>query len=344
MPKAYRSEPKKNGVSRGMVYWYVRRGGPQFWQGTLAEEAAQAAHIAQLFHEEIRLKPAHGSIARLIHEYRLSADFQQLARSTKDLYHLFLAQAENRLGHLSAEEYQSKGRQIIRDWRAEVATKSPRSADQVKSVVGAFTSWARREDHLPAGCNPCADMAKLYTAPPKEAWTRSEIALAIFMLPGHLSDVVRFTLHTGLRREDLTKIPWTAIDEAAGVIRWHTSKGRKHRRMVLIRLTPALKATLRRIKMRGHIDVGPILLNSYGRPWKATGLATSMAAALGALGITKRLHGLRRSAATHLAAEGLSSREIARQLGWSESEAEAMSAIYVDEEAALAVRTRVGAI
>lgn len=44
------------------------------------------------------------------------------------------------------------------------------------------------------------------------------------------------------------------------------------------------------------------------------------------------LHGLRRSAATHLAALGWSSRKIAQVMGWSETEAEAMTAIYIDDE------------
>jgi hypothetical protein len=47
------------------------------------------------------------------------------------------------------------------------------------------------------------------------------------------------------------------------------------------------------------------------------------------LGITARLHGLRRLAATRLAQQGKSS----RQLGWSEPEAEAMAAVYIDDEA-----------
>lgn len=338
MPGAHRVAPP----GRGKVYWYAYRGGPQIWAGRIEDEAGAAAAIQTAWSEEIRIKPVQGSVGRLIHDYRLSADFRQLARSTKDLYHLFLGQAEARLGHLSKAEYASgEARRIIREWRTQVAARSPRSADQIKSVLGAFTSWCRREDHFTSDVQPTADMVNLYTAPPKHAWKSGEVASAIFLLPSHLGDVVRFTLQTGLRREDLTKIAWAAIDEQAGLIRYHTSKGRKHGRMVLIRLTPALKATLRRIRARGPIDIGPILRNSYGAPWQASGLATSMAAALNALGVTKRLHGLRRTAATHLAAEGLSSREIAKQLGWSESEAEAMSAIYVDEEEALAVNTRV---
>jgi site-specific recombinase XerD len=49
--------------------------------------------------------------------------------------------------------------------------------------------------------------------------------------------------------------------------------------------------------------------------------------------LSGRLHGLRRSAATHLAQQGASSRRIAQVLGWSEGDAEAMAAIYITEGA-----------
>jgi integrase len=94
-------------------------------------------------------------------------------------------------------------------------------------------------------------------------------------------------------------------------------------------LTPALRAALRRCDRTALT----VLTTSAGRPWTPDGLANSMALALKRLGIPHRLHGLRRSAALQLARQGLSSLQIARQLGWSESEAEAMSALYVDAEA-----------
>ena len=59
--------------------------------------------------------------------------------------------------------------------------------------------------------------------------------------------------------------------------------------------------------------------------------ATIMRAVKAAL--SGRLHGLRRSAATHLAQQGASSRRIAQVLGWSEGDAEAMAAIYITEGA-----------
>lgn len=338
MPGAHRIEHKR----RGRVYWYARRGGPQIWSGATGEEIAAADQIQEAYRDEVMQRPAGGTIARLIMDYRKSAQFAGLARSTRALYHQFLDEAEQRLGGLGLKEYASgAGRKIIREWRDEAAPASPRTADQIKSVVGAFTSWGRQEDRLPADCKPTADMPRLYSAPPQLAWTRAETALAAFLLPAYLSDVVRFALETGLRRTDLCKITWAAIDESAGIIRWHTTKGRKHRRLARIRLTPSLKATLRRIKTRNDTEIGTILTNSFGKPWKPTGLHTSLSAALDKLGIDKRLHGLRRAAATHLAGEGLSSREIATQLGWSESEAEGLAAIYIDEEEISRIRTGV---
>jgi integrase len=89
--------------------------------------------------------------------------------------------------------------------------------------------------------------------------------------------------------------------------------------------------TLQRIGVKRD---GPILTSARGTAWTVNGLAHAVRGALDAAGLDGTLHGLRRSAATHLARQGLSSRKLARILGWSEGDAEAMSTTYVDEEGA----------
>lgn len=215
-----------------------------------------------------------------------------------------------------------------------MAEESTRTADQIRCVVGALATWGRSNDFLPLDCKPTVDMKRLYCAPPQETWTRAEVALAAFSLPSHLSDIVLFTLYTGLRRADVCAATWAAVDENAGMMRVYTSKGRKRRAMARIKLTPPLRRLLNRIMRRGRSAV-QILTTSHGKPWTPSGLQSSLSVALDDIGIDKRLHGLRRAAATHLASQGLSSRQIAQQLGWSEREAEAMAEVYVDEEAAL---------
>jgi integrase len=313
--------------ARGWVYWYARRGGPQIWSGPLADEDLDAVALA--YDEEVFCRAAKGTVARLVSDYRKSPEYGALAPSTRDLYGLFLDQISARLGAFSTVEFAGlKAREVIRDWRAEV---SPRTADQVRAVIGALASWGRQSDILAHDCRPCADMPALYTAPPQHVWSREDIDKAMTLLPRHLSNVVALAINTGLRRGDLCAVTWAAVDRASGLLKWRTGKGAKHRRLALIPLTPALRMTLDRCT---QADVGTILVNSYGQPWKPTGLASSMDAALARIGVNGTLHGLRRASATHLAGQGLTSRQIARQLGWSESEAEQMTAVYVDDEAA----------
>ena len=322
-------------VVNGKLYIYAWRGGPCIWRGRPEDEEAAAEEIVAAWLAEKTPGPAKGLVGRLIHDYELSPEYQSLARSTRELYGYILRLAQDRIGALTLGELGGeKGRAAIRAWRTETAEESPRTADQIKTVIGAMATWGRMNDILPADCRPTADMRRLYSAPPQEAWTRAEIALAAFALPAHLSDVVLFTLYTGLRRSDVCAVTWAAVDEKAGMLRLYTQKGKKARRTARVKLTTPLRLLLDRIRLRGRSSV-QILTTSYGKPWTPTGLHSSLSAALDMLGIEKRLHGLRRAAATHLAAEGLSSRQIAQQLGWSEAEAEAMAEIYVDEEAAL---------
>lgn len=314
--------------AKGRVYWYAERGGRQIWAGRIEDEADAEEEIVEAFLDLRRGRPAKGTVARLVGDYRGSVEFAGLAASTRALYHGFLDRIEARFGGLGIEEFNGrKGRAGIRDWRTEV---TPRTADTIRTVIGALARWARQTDRAERDFYPCADMATRYSAPPQSAWPKEDIDKAMTHLPPHLSRVIGLAVNTGLRRTDLCEITWSAVDWDAGVIRWHTSKGRKKRRLAVIDLTPALRMALKRCPRGGAVTV---LTNSYGHPWKPTGLSSSLDKALAALGIEGRLHGLRRAAATHLAAQGLSSREIARRLGWSEAEAEAMTATYVDEEA-----------
>lgn len=331
---------------RDRVYWYAWRGGPQIWASAIADEDLDA--IAVAYDEEVNERAARGTVARLVQDYRRSPEFLALAPSTRILYGDFLDRLADKAGALSIDEFNGKeGRERIRDWRGDV---SPRTADQVRAVIGALSTWARQNDQADRDFRPVADMPALYTAPPQHVWTRDDVGNAMTKLPPHLSNVVALALNTGLRRGDLCAVTWASVDRDAGLLKWYTGKGAKHRRQAMIPLTGALRMTLDRCKAftprprskkrpKPPPEAVTILTNVYGLPWKPTGLSSSMDKALADIGVTGTLHGLRRASATHLAAQGLTSRQIARQLGWSEAEAEAMSAIYVDEEAAAKERT-----
>ena len=316
--------------AKGRIYWYAFRGGPQIWAGLEADEEAAADEIARAWLAERTQAPAEGTVAAIVRAYRMSPELAALSLETRQLYHPYLDQIETRFGNLSAKEFGGiAGRSILRAWRDELVAHSPRSADQARAMVSRVASFGRSRDMLPSDCEPAKDMPRMYTAPPQAPWSQEAIDKAMTRLPPHLTNVIAIAINTGLRRADLCTLAWSHIDEANGVIRMPTSKGRKHRRVVVIPLTGALRAALKRCP---RVAV-TVLTTTRKEAWSPDGLAASLAVALAKIGLKGRLHGLRRSAAVHLARQGLSSLQIARQLGWSESEAEAMSAIYVDAEA-----------
>lgn len=100
---------------------------------------------------------------------------------------------------------------------------------------------------------------------------------------------------------EITRVAWTNVDWSAGVIRLVTSKGERAGRRIVIPLTAPLRAVLQEIGPQSH---GPILTSGRGTAWTVNGMAHAINAELTAKGIGGRLHGLRRSAATHLAQQG----------------------------------------
>lgn len=318
----------------GRVYVYERSTMAQLWTGTVAQIAADPHGVLAAIRGQRDGRPLAGTVARLLHDYELSGRFARLSPQTQALYAPVLVEARRRLGGLACAEFGArKGRAAIRRWRRELEPRSPRSADNVLIVLGAVAKWGRMEDALAPDCRPTADMERVYSAPPQEAWTEDEIARAVRWLPTHLAAAVALAVETGLRREDLVTLTQDACDFDAGVIRWRTCKGRRYRREAIIDVTPGVKAAL--LLAAAPRAARTCLVNSAGEPWTADGLWNSLKPKLAHLSITtgRTLHGLRRSLVSRLSAQGLSEGQIARRVGWSEREVARMLATYVDPEA-----------
>jgi integrase len=321
-------------ASGGRVYWYAYRGGPRLWSGRPEDEAAAAVEIASAYVEERRQTPADGTVAKVIDAYRRSPEWLRLAAKTRSEWERSLEPIRTRWGSYSGREFTGAGPELLA-WRDQImADRGPRAADMAMQVVSRLCSWGRAPARrlLPTDCRPKDGIERVYVAPAKTPPSLTEIQAAIDSLPAHLSQALALALYTGLRRGDLCAVDWAAVEPAAGRILWSPSKSRRRQRRVVIPIKAGLRALLDAI---GPADRGPILLNSYGRPWTASGLQASLGPALDALGYAWRLHDLRRACATKLVAEGWTSRQVARVLGWSEAECEAMTAIYVDDATAI---------
>ncbi len=142
LPGTHRTEAK------GRVYWRLSRdaGAPLLWSGRAEEEADAALIIATEYARAKDTALANGTLGRLIEDYRKSDRFKRLAPQTQALYGQFLTLAIRRpaIAGLSLSEFGKKpGRDAIRAWRKEAAETSPRTADQIRTVLGAVATWGR---------------------------------------------------------------------------------------------------------------------------------------------------------------------------------------------------------
>ncbi|NDB97230.1 MAG: site-specific integrase [Verrucomicrobia bacterium] len=212
------------------------------------------------------------------------------------------------LGWMSGAEFAAAGKQILAH-HAALAKRAPRTADMFLQAVSRFSTWASApaRELLPINTNPTKGIDKTFRAAPQRAPSLEDVRAAEAKLRPthpHLADALVLALNTGLRRGD--------------------NKSRWKGRIVIIPIKAELAALLARLPR----EDGPILRNMWGDPWTPDGLSSSL---WKALDVDWSLHDLRRACATHLAAQGWNSRQMARVLGWSEADAEAMSATYVDE-------------
>lgn len=338
MRGAHRQAHERAG-GRWAIYWYAWRGGPQIaaYAADTREEAealedtdVSRAALLRAFADAIDTRPAIGQFGRVLADYIASDDYKALKKATRDTKHVWLDRCRERFGRRSAAEITMDA---VSAWLKDMEdAHGKRARDHAKSALSSVAAWGRaperpREARLPSSFEPTKDFKNAYKAPPQDAWSLADLEKLPKVRPG-VRHILKLALNTGLRRADLCRVAWTNVDWQAGVIRLVTSKGERAGRRIVVPLTAPLRAVLQEI---GPQRDGPILKSRWGKAWTVNGMAHAVNEELSALAIGGRLHGLRRSAATHLAMHGASSRRIAQVLGWSEADAEAMAAIYVSE-------------
>lgn len=338
MKGAHRQAHERAGGRWG-IYWYAWRGGPAIGSYVAAtrEEAealeeAGAVDLARAWADAKDTRPAIGQFGRVIVDYMQSDDWASLKKATKDTKRVFLDRVRERFGRCSAREITMDA---VSEWLRDMeAAHGKRGRDHAKSALSSVAAWGRaperpKESRLPPGFEPTKDFKNAYKAPPQDAWSLADLERLPQTRPG-VRAILLLALNTGLRRADLCRVAWTNVDWAAGVIRLVTSKGERAGRRIVIPLTRPLRAALQEIGPQAH---GAILRSRKGTAWTVDGMAHAIDQELSAKGIKGRLHGLRRSAATHLAQQGETPMRIARILGWSQGDAEAMAAVYISDEA-----------
>lgn len=208
--------------------------------------------------------------------------------------------------------------------------------------LSAVFNWAVNNGEIAR--NPIAGFPRIYKANRAEIiWEPHHLSTFLQFADPEVSWAVRLAAATGIRKNDLIALPWTAVREQT--IAFQTGKsGRK--RTAVIALTDEVRAVLADIPRRAVT----VLTNSDGRPWKApangldSGVRRARMAALahvqktdgaaattGLGGLT--FHDLRGTAATHRVLAGISPEDVATELGWEVERVNEIIRRYVSDEA-----------
>ncbi len=244
------------------------------------------------------------SVGALVLSYKRGPEWNRLRPASRATYTIYLREVE-RLGHMRVGDVK---RRLLLDMRdALAATRGNGAANGFMRVASSLFSWAVRRDWIEH--NPAAG-GKALPGGHLPAWTDEQAARALAGLPEPLRRVVVLALHTGQRRGDLVRLPWSAYDG-------RTLRLRQSKTGVAL-ASPAHPELRRELDAWKTDAASPVILTrADGRPWDAVELSHKLPRALRALGLPAGLnvHGLRKLAAARLADAGCSVHEIAAITG-----------------------------
>lgn len=341
----------KKRLADGAIRWYVYawRGGPCIHvhdgpthpaiDTAMLDAAAEARRLA-------RAAPDN-TIAGLILAYRQSPEYVGRAASTLRDYDRWLDRIADRFGPTPLDVFDDRRiRRKIMEWRDQWQDQ-PRTADKASVILAILLGWGVERGIL--SINAAAGIPTLYRSDRAEIiWTDSDWAAILPHCSDQLADALRMASMSGLRLGDLVALDWAHVGDQAVIL---TTAKRKRR--VVIPILPELRQLLDRLMPAGATQrpaTGPVLRNSRGKRWTTSGLGgLFQRARLRANGIdpdarpgkddppppepvtTVRIHDLRGTYATWLAKKGLTDQEIARIVGWSETQVAEIRRRYIDE-------------
>jgi integrase len=298
------------------TYWYA-------WKGKgaprLRGEPGSPEFIASC-KEAVAVKIAapEGRLLRLLQEYQRSQAFLGLRERTREDYVLQIKKIEIKFGEMPIKALADRrARGVFKDWRDELALKSPRQADYAWTVLAAVLAWAKDRGKITA--NPCERGGRVYHGTRVDkVWSIEDEEAFLKSASAHLHLPLLLALWTGQRQGDLLRLPWSAYD--GKVIRLRQSKSmRKGGRRpvnVTIPVGAPLKEALDAAARRKRSTV--ILTTMEGTPWTSDGFRASWGKAIkkaGVIGVT--FNDLRGTAVTRLALVGCTEAEIAAITGHS---------------------------
>jgi len=332
-----RTATKRLADGKMAYYAYAYQGGPLIAKGIGHDkESARADLEAALARtdilgrlsaardvQDIRPAPSIAYIEGLVRGFLKSPEFEKLKARTQSDYRHYLEDFRTEFGDWRTALFEDpRTAQDLADWRD--SAPGSRTGDLRISIVSRLFSWARSRGITTA--RPTDALERIYSADRSERiWTDAELKTLLSHCQPTLGWAVRLAVNTGLRQGDLIALPWSATTDIS--IRWRTSKRGKD---AIIPITPPLRELLAGIPKRSPV----ILTSSTGRAWTSDGLRSSFTRARADAGIEGLTwHDFRGTAVTQLAKTRLTTRDIARIIGWSETRVEQIMTRYVSADA-----------
>jgi integrase len=308
---------RKRLKSGDVYYVYARRGGPLIHR----QEGVRPAVTEPLL---AKAQAAIGFVApdaldRILDAYRASPEFASKAPATQREYRHRLNQISRQFGRVPTRlVHHPDFKAAVMRWRAEMA-HTPRAADRAVGMLHTVLHWAKVNGFL-TGDNPLAEIPKLHKANRANLIWEDRHWKAVEDCPGYIRRVLTLGSLTGLRISDLLRLAWEDVQD--GYIALATGKSRGQTEAFV----PLHEDLERFLTGPGR---GPILRNSYGRPWTVDGWQSSWRKAQPE-GFDRHVHDLRGTFATRLMIAGFSDVEIAAWMGWRAEQVAAIRARYVD--------------
>jgi Phage integrase family. len=145
------TKKRKDGAER--KYHYVFRGGPKFWDSTMAFDAFDHRYVSAYeavmrdLRNEREPKVDGKSTSFALQRYRDSAEFNDLADRTRADYEKYLTAFEEEFGEDPLVMFQERAViGEIREWRTKWKD-SPKQYDYAGTVVTRFLNWCVDTDH-----------------------------------------------------------------------------------------------------------------------------------------------------------------------------------------------------
>lgn len=217
------------------------------------------------------------------------------------------------LGKRAPEEVQ---RGDIRDLVREKAKAAPIQANRTLAAIRRVFNWAVREDLLPG--SPCMGLA----APSQErqrqrTYTDDEIRRIIgASLRGELGDLIPFLFYTGTRSEETRAARWDEIDLARKLWTIPGEKAKARQAAPIPHPVPLSSGALRVLGRIAHAAEPWVFPAKRSAQGFMPNNQNSIAAVSAASGVADfRLHDIRRTLASRLAAKGTAPHVVDAVLG-----------------------------